>query len=147
VLTNLSGLGTNCFTIPNIDCTILLTTATVGQAAQSQSIRILLQRALGNLVSNALAHCSNGDSVSLSARRENGGICIEVSDTGSGISAEVLPRIFDRFYRADAARSRNSGGAGLGLAIVQQIVFLHGGDLRIASEPGRGTTVSVLLPQ
>ena len=83
----------------------------------------------------------------MSARRQNGRICIEVSDTGSGISAEVLPRIFDRFYRADPARSRNSGGAGLGLAIIQQIVFLHGGDVRIASEPGRGTVVSVLLPQ
>jgi two-component system, OmpR family, heavy metal sensor histidine kinase CusS len=108
--------------------------------------RVLLQRALGNLVSNALSHCSAGDSVSLSARRENEGICIEVSDTGSGIPANDLPRIFDRFYRADPARSRNSGGAGLGLAIVQQIVFLHGGDVRVASEPGHGTTVSVLLP-
>jgi two-component system heavy metal sensor histidine kinase CusS len=109
--------------------------------------RALLQRALGNLVSNGLAHCSAGDTVSLSARRQDGQIRIEIRDTGSGISAEVLPRVFDRFYRADPARSRNSGGVGLGLAIVQQIVFLHGGDVQIASEAGRGTTVSVLLPR
>ena len=59
---------------------------------------------------------------------------------------EALPRVFDRFYRADPARSRNSGGAGLGLAIVRQIVFLHGGDVQIASDPARGTTVLVVLP-
>ena len=74
-------------------------------------------------------------------------IRLEIRDTGSGISADALPRVFDRFYRADPARSRNSGGAGLGLAIVKQIVVLHGGDVQIASEPGRGTTVSVVLPQ
>jgi len=64
-----------------------------------------------------------------------------------GIPPDALPRVFDRFYRADPARSRHAGGAGLGLAIVQQIVFLHGGTVEIASEPGRGTTVSVVLPQ
>jgi two-component system heavy metal sensor histidine kinase CusS len=109
--------------------------------------RALLQRALGNLVANALAHCSAGDGIWLSARRQGGQICIEVRDTGSGISADALPRVFDRFYRADPARSRSSGGAGLGLAIVRQIVFLHGGDVQISSESGRGTTVSVVLPQ
>jgi len=109
--------------------------------------RALLQRALGNLVSNALAHCSSGDTIFLSVRRQPRQILLEVRDTGAGISSEALPRVFDRFYRADPARSRNSGGAGLGLAIVRQIVFLHGGDVRISSEPGAGTTVSVVLPQ
>jgi signal transduction histidine kinase len=122
-------------------------TASVGDSVWGDVDRALLQRALGNLVSNALAHCSAGDSIWLSARRQGGQTSIEVRDTGSGISADVLPRVFDRFYRADPARSRNSGGAGLGLAIVRQIVFLHGGDVRISSEPGRGTTVSVDLPQ
>ena len=108
--------------------------------------RMLLLRALGNLVSNALAHCSQGNSIMLIAQRQNGQIRIEVRDTGSGISADALPRVFDRLYRADPARSRNSGGAGLGLAIVRQIVFLHGGSVQIASSPGIGTTVSVFLP-
>jgi two-component system, OmpR family, heavy metal sensor histidine kinase CusS len=122
-------------------------TASIGESVMGDVDRALLQRALGNLVSNALAHCSKGDTIFLTARREGGSICIEVRDTGSGISSDALPRVFDRFYRADPARSRNSGGAGLGLAIVRQIVFLHGGDVRISSEQGRGTTVSVVLPE
>jgi two-component system heavy metal sensor histidine kinase CusS len=122
-------------------------TASVGDSVWGDVDRALLQRAIGNLVSNALAHCSAGDGIWLSARQQGGQIWIEVRDTGSGISADALPRVFDRFYRADPARSRNSGGAGLGLAIVRQIVFLHGGDVQISSEGGRGTTVSVVLPQ
>ncbi len=109
--------------------------------------RALLQRALGNLVSNALAHCSAGNDIRLSAQRLDGMIRLEIRDTGSGIASDALPRVFDRFYRADPARSRNSGGAGLGLAIVKQIVVLHGGEVQIASDPGHGTTVSVVLPQ
>jgi len=108
--------------------------------------RMLLQRALGNLVSNSLAHCSAGDSIRIGAQRQGGQIRIEIRDTGSGISAEALPRVFDRLYRADPARSRNSGGTGLGLAIVRQIVFLHGGDVQIESDPGKGTVVWVSLP-
>jgi len=109
--------------------------------------RMLLLRALGNLVSNALAHCSEGQRITLTAQRENGQIRIEVRDTGSGIPADALPRVFDRLYRADPARSRNSGGTGLGLAIVRQIVFLHGGDVQISSVFGEGTTVLVVLPE
>ena len=109
--------------------------------------RRLLLRAIGNLIANALAHCSEGEAVWLSAQPKEGRICIEVRDSGSGISMEALPRVFDRLYRADPARSRNSGGAGLGLSIVQQIVFLHGGEIQIASTQGEGTTVSVFLPQ
>jgi len=108
--------------------------------------RPLIQRALGNLVSNALAHSSPGDRISLNAAGQDGRIRIEVRDTGSGIPTEALPRVFDRFYRADPARSRNSGGTGLGLAIVQQIVFLHGGCVEISSEPNLGTSVTLVLP-
>ena len=120
--------------------------AKAGAAEVATIDRALIQRALGNLVANALAHCSAGDSIWLSAERADGKIRIEIRDTGSGIPPEALPRVFDRFYRADSARPRNSGGAGLGLAIVQQIVFLHGGEVNITSEPGRGTSVFVLLP-
>ncbi len=106
----------------------------------------LLQRALGNLVSNALAHTAAGGTVSLSAAQQSEQLLIEVSDTGSGISAEALPKVFDRFYRVDPARARRTGGSGLGLSIMQQIVFLHGGDVKIESQSGSGTTVSVTLP-
>lgn len=108
--------------------------------------RVLLLRALGNLTSNALAHSSAGGSVQLSAKQQGEQICVEVRDTGSGISAEALPHVFDRFYRADPARSRNSGGVGLGLAIVQQIAVMHGGQIKIDSHPGSGTTVTIILP-
>jgi two-component system heavy metal sensor histidine kinase CusS len=108
--------------------------------------RTLLQRAIGNLISNALAHCSPGGVVTLSAQRQDKQVCIEVRDTGSGISANALPHVFDRFFRADPARSRNSGGVGLGLAIVQQIALMHGGRVKIESNPGVGTKVSILLP-
>jgi two-component system heavy metal sensor histidine kinase CusS len=108
--------------------------------------RMLLLRALGNLVSNALAHCSAGDSICLAAERQRDRIRIEVRDTGSGITAAALPRVFDRLYRADPARSRNSGGTGLGLSIVRQILFLHGGEVQISSKLDQGTTVTVMLP-
>jgi two-component system heavy metal sensor histidine kinase CusS len=106
----------------------------------------LLQRALGNLVSNALAHTAVGGAVSLGAAQQARQLRIEVKDTGSGISPEALPKVFDRFYRADPARARGSGGTGLGLAIMRQIVFLHGGDVKIESQVGTGTIVSVTLP-
>jgi two-component system heavy metal sensor histidine kinase CusS len=108
--------------------------------------RTLLLRAIGNLISNALAHCSAGGAVCLSAQRLDKQICIEVRDTGTGISASALPHVFDRFFRADPARSRNSGGVGLGLAIVQQIAFMHGGQVKIDSNPGADTKVSIHLP-
>jgi len=116
-------------------------------AVTGQVDRALLQRAIGNLVSNALAHTPAGGVIALNASQQAGRIRIEIADTGAGIPAEALPRVFDRFYRADPARPRTSGGAGLGLAIVRQIVLLHGGEIRIASQAGQGATVSITLPQ
>jgi two-component system heavy metal sensor histidine kinase CusS len=113
--------------------------------------RPLFQRAVANLVANALAHTPAGGAVTLTASHDNGATRVEVADTGCGIPAGHLAHVFERFYRVDAARSRDerrggaagdaSAGAGLGLAIVRGIVELHGGTAEIASEPGRGTRV------
>jgi two-component system, OmpR family, heavy metal sensor histidine kinase CusS len=108
--------------------------------------RSLMLRAVSNLVSNAIAHTPPGGSVTLAATNEDAAIRIEVSDTGVGIPAEALPRVFDRFFRVDPSRSKSSGGTGLGLAIVQSILTLHGGRAEIASQPGRGTRVTLRLP-
>ena len=108
--------------------------------------RTLVQRAVGNLVSNSLANTPPGGSVVLDTRVDNSTIRIEVSDTGIGIPAEALPRVFDRFFRVDSARSQGSGGTGLGLAIVQSIVVLHGGNVEISSQLGQGTRVVLHVP-
>ncbi len=108
--------------------------------------RTLLQRAIGNLVSNAVAHTPEGGAVQLCARANEAEVLIEVLDTGVGIPAEALPRVFDRFFRVDPSRSAASGGTGLGLSIVQGIMQLHRGSVRISSQPGAGTRVTLCLP-
>ena len=75
-----------------------------------------------------------------------GGVWVGVRDTGIGIAPEHLPRIFERFYRADASRSRDAGGTGLGLAIVKHLVEAHGGTVEATSTPGRGTTILARFP-
>jgi signal transduction histidine kinase len=101
---------------------------------------------LTNLFDNALRHTPQGGSVTLTARPDAGGVLLRVSDTGSGISHEHLPRIFERFYRADPSRARAAGGTGLGLAIVRHLVESHGGRVWAESEVGRGTTIGVWVP-
>jgi len=108
--------------------------------------RTLFQRAVGNLVENALAHTPAGGSITLSADERDGAMRIEVADTGEGIPASELDHVFDRFRRADPSRSRHSGGLGLGLAIVKSIAALHGGEATVASEAGRGTRVALVFP-
>jgi two-component system heavy metal sensor histidine kinase CusS len=108
--------------------------------------RTLLQRAVGNLVSNSLAHTPRGGAVLLKTNANHSTIQIEVTDTGAGIPAEALPRVFDRFFRVDSSRSQGSGGTGLGLAIVQSIVLLHGGKAEISSQLGQGTRVTLHIP-
>lgn len=103
--------------------------------------RTLFQRAVANLVSNALTHTPQGGKVTLNAFPGDRELCVEVADTGSGIAPEHLPKIWDRFYRADAARSTSGGHVGLGLAIVKSIVSLHGGTATIDSRVGQGTRV------
>jgi two-component system heavy metal sensor histidine kinase CusS len=125
---------------------VSLRTRVAGEPVMAEVDRALLQRAVGNLVSNALAHTPPGGAVALEARTEFPTIRIEVCDTGVGIPAEVLPRVFDRFFRVDSSRSQGSGGTGLGLAIVQSIAQLHGGKAEIWSQPGQGTQVTLHLP-
>jgi two-component system heavy metal sensor histidine kinase CusS len=108
--------------------------------------RSLMLRAVSNLVSNAIAHTPPGGTVTLAATDEDAAIRIEVSDTGVGIPAEALPRVFDRFFRVDPSRSKTSGSTGLGLAIVQSILTLHGGSAEIRSQLGRGTRVTLRMP-
>jgi two-component system, OmpR family, heavy metal sensor histidine kinase CusS len=128
------------------DCGIELTTAISDEPVIGEMDRTLIQRAVGNLVSNAVAHTPAGGSVMLGAEAEAAAIRIEVADTGVGIPTEALPRVFDRFYRVDSSRSKASGGTGLGLAIVQSIMALHGGKAEITSRPGQGTRVTLRMP-
>lgn len=99
-----------------------------------------------NLLDNAVKYSPSGGRVTLRARREGAGVWVAVSDTGPGIPPEHLPHVFERFYRVEEARSRESGGAGLGLAIAWEIARWHGGTIEVASEMGRGTTFTVRLP-
>jgi two-component system heavy metal sensor histidine kinase CusS len=106
----------------------------------------LIKRAIGNLVSNALAHTPIDGSISLNASEGCDGLEISVRDSGCGVPPQFIERLFDRFYRVDPARSQQSGGFGLGLSIVRGIMVLHGGDVRIASEVGKGTHVTLTIP-
>ncbi len=127
------------------DAGISLTAVEPARAVTASLDRSLMLRAVSNLVSNAIAHTPEGGSVILAATATGPEMRIEVRDTGSGIPAEALPRVFDRFFRVDPSRSQNSGGTGLGLAIVQSIMTLHGGSAEISSRAGQGTTVTLRI--
>jgi|AntRauTorckE6833_2_1112554.scaffolds.fasta_scaffold09664_2 two-component system phosphate regulon sensor histidine kinase PhoR len=106
----------------------------------------LLEQALTNLVDNAIKYSRSGGEVTLSCFSEDDFAVIAVSDTGCGIEEEHLPRLFERFYRVDKARSRKCGGSGLGLAIVKHIVQIHQGHVDVASAPGKGSTFTLRFP-
>jgi two-component system sensor histidine kinase BaeS len=104
--------------------------------------QVRLRQVIGNMVSNAVRYTAPGGSVTVGAN----GATITVRDTGSGIAQADLPKIFDRFWRADESRSRTTGGSGLGLAIARQLTEAHGGTIEVASELGRGTLFTIRLP-
>jgi len=105
-----------------------------------------LQEVLYNLLENAVKYSRENGQIRLQAARHGSELVLSVTDNGLGISKDDLPRIFERFYRADKARSRELGGTGLGLAIVKHIAQLHGGRVEAESELGKGTTIRVVLP-
>jgi two-component system phosphate regulon sensor histidine kinase PhoR len=105
-----------------------------------------LREIFDNLLDNAVKYSSENGEIRLHAEQRNGEIILSVGDNGIGIGSEDLPRILERFYRADKARSRELGGTGLGLSIVKHIAQLHGGRAEAESELGRGTTIRVVLP-
>ncbi|MGC8863280.1 MAG: sensor histidine kinase, partial [Armatimonadota bacterium] len=106
----------------------------------------LLERAVANLIDNAVKYSPEGARVRVLGEQTNGEVAIHVIDNGPGIEAEHLPRIFERFYRVDTARSRKLGGTGLGLAIVKHVAQAHGGRVEVESTPGQGSKFTIVLP-
>ena len=105
-----------------------------------------IEQVITNIVSNSVKYTPDGGKIEIAAGRAGSGVFVRVTDNGIGIPEKDLPRLFDRFYRVDKARSRESGGTGLGLSIAREILNQHRGDIRIESEYGKGTTVTITLP-
>jgi two-component system phosphate regulon sensor histidine kinase PhoR len=125
---------------------IVLDTSIDADADTVYADRTALEQILLNLVENALRHTPEGGRITIETRPDDTGVRLIVRDTGTGIPPEHLPRIFERFYRADSGRSREAGGTGLGLAIVRHLVEAHGGSVRADSVVGAGTTIEIFFP-
>jgi signal transduction histidine kinase len=118
--------------------------ATMGAWVEGDRARV--KQVVVNLLDNAIKYSRAGGSVTLNVETSDGKAVLEVADNGMGIPPDALPRVFDRFYRVDQARSREQGGAGLGLSIVKSICAAHQGSVTATSMPGRGSTFRVELP-
>ncbi len=105
-----------------------------------------IERAVANLLDNAIKYTPDGGHISLTVRFDPGQALIEVADSGLGIPAQDIPRIFERFYRVDRSRSREMGGTGLGLSIVKHLISAHGGQVEVQSQPAAGSTFRIRLP-
>jgi signal transduction histidine kinase len=108
--------------------------------------QVRLKQVVVNVIDNAIKYTPEGGQVTVGVRAAEGKALLEVVDTGLGMSPDIIPHVFERFYRADKARSRDSGGAGLGLAIVKAICSAHGAAVEVASQEGKGSRVRVELP-
>jgi two-component system phosphate regulon sensor histidine kinase PhoR len=115
-------------------------------AAVIQADADAVRQILTNLMDNSLRYTPAGGRITCLSRRVADGVALSIRDNGVGITRDHLPRIFERFYRADASRSREEGGTGLGLAIVKHLVEAHGGRVHAESERGSGTTVTCVFP-
>jgi two-component system sensor histidine kinase SenX3 len=109
--------------------------------------RDLLVTALRNLIDNAIRYSPENTRVGVGVRAKEGLISLSVTDQGEGLAAEDQERVFERFYRVDAARSRHTGGTGLGLSIVKHVASNHGGEVTLWSQPGQGSTFTLRLPE
>jgi len=118
----------------------------IAEQVEVMGDRDRLKQALLNMAANALQHTPPGGNVTLAVARVGDHAELEVHDTGVGIDSEALPYVFERFFRADRARSRSAGGAGLGLAIVKWVAEAHGGGVNVRSAPGEGSTFTLWLP-
>jgi len=125
---------------------IALTVQVASEASRASLDRTALRQILTNLSENAIRHTPTGGSVTIFTLADRGGVWVGVRDTGEGIAPEHLSRVFERFYRVDTGRSRDSGGTGLGLSIVRHLAEAHGGTTQATSEVGRGTTIRVFFP-
>ena len=126
------------------DIAVAVSVEPPGATADGDPERV--HQVVANLLENAVRHSPPGATVALRATRDRSGVTIEVSDEGPGISEEERSKVFERFYRADSARSSKDGGAGLGLAIARWIVDLHGGDIRVEPRQPHGCRMVVELP-
>ncbi len=123
------------------------TTDAQGKQCELAGIESEWLSAMGNLVSNAVRYTPEGAAIDVRwTKLPDGGAEFSVKDGGIGISPEHIPRLTERFYRVDGSRSRDTGGTGLGLSIVKHVVQRHGGELRITSEPGKGSTFTLTVP-
>jgi two-component system sensor histidine kinase SenX3 len=125
---------------------ITIDTAGVSQAHTVSGDRRQLVSAVENLLDNACKYSDDGSTVEIRSRAAGAAVEVDVQDSGIGIPARDLERVFERFYRVDPARSRQTGGTGLGLSIVRHVAGNHGGDVRVVSREGEGSTFTLRLP-
>ncbi|AKT28321.1 heavy metal sensor histidine kinase [Pseudomonas syringae pv. actinidiae] len=122
-------------------------TLQVQGAAKVSGDKLMIQRAISNLLSNAIRHGLAGSVITITLDTHEDEVWLAVRNTGDGIDADHLPRLFDRFYRVHVSRARQQGGTGLGLAIVRSIMSLHEGQVTVQSEPGQFTTFKLIFPR
>jgi len=123
---------------------LLVVRADAGLTLTADPIR--LRQAVGNLVSNAIRHTPPGGQITLGARPDGPQVVIDVIDTGAGLAADQVPLVFERFWRAEKSRNRQTGGSGLGLSIVRKLAEAHGGTASVTSTLGEGSTFTLRLP-